>query len=171
MKKLVFIAILLTMMAGIAPAQNLQRLFDKYADDERFSYVSVGAGAFNLASVFAQMDNMEEKGKKMLGKMKGIKILSLESGNDDKLMQSLVNDFDRVIKSGNFEKVVEVRDKGERVNIFFQVTGKDNMDMVIFTREKNEVNLIWISGKMTREEMKELYSQHVGSPDLISLME
>ena len=53
---------------------------------------------------------------------------------------------------------VEVRDKGERVNIYYRVTGNDNADMLIITKEQNEFNCIWITGKMTKEEMMDTFS-------------
>jgi hypothetical protein len=142
-------------MALTANAQNLQKLFDKYGNDERFSYVSVGKGAMNMATMFGGMKGKE---KDMIGKMNGVKILSLESGSDERLIKNVLDDLDKIIASGNFESLAEVRDKGERVNIYVQSTGKDSSEMLIVTRDKNELNLIWISGRMTKEEMMKSFS-------------
>jgi hypothetical protein len=55
---------------------------------------------------------------------------------------------------------VEVRDKGERVNIYYRVTGADNADMLIINKSRREFSCIWIKGKMTREEMMKSFSEN-----------
>jgi len=92
--------------------------------------------------------------------MQKIRILTLEADANSQLMKSVVNDLDKVVDEGNFETAVEVRDKGERVNIYYRVIGDDNADMLIVTKEKNEFSVIWISGKMTKEEMMYSFSMN-----------
>jgi len=63
-----------------------------------------------------------------------------------------------VLAKGNFETAVEVRDKGERVNIYYRISDDNNADMLIVSKEKKEFSLIWISGKMSKEEMMKSFS-------------
>jgi hypothetical protein len=53
---------------------------------------------------------------------------------------------------------VSTRDKGERVNIYYRFSGKDDADMLIVTKEKGEFSVIWLNGKMTKEEMMHTFS-------------
>jgi hypothetical protein len=150
MKKLIILVAALFMIVAANQAQTLKSLFDKYADDERFEYVSVGKGMMNLASAFG---GIAKNDKEMMAKMRGIKILTLEANSDSPLMKAVERDLNQVIDDGDFEIAVEARDKGERVHIYYRVSGKDNADMLIVTKEKGELSLIWLTGKMTKEEM------------------
>ncbi len=157
MKKYIITIVTLFVITAAMQAQTLQKFFDKYADDERFEYVSVNKGMMNMASVFGGLAN-DAQG--VMSKMQGLKILTLEDKADSPLMLKVTKELDQIIDNGNFESAVEVREKGERVNIIYRVSGSDNVDMLIVTKEKNEFTCIWIKGKMTKEEMMKVFSQN-----------
>lgn len=131
-------------------AQSLQKFFDKYGDDERFQYVSVSKGLMNMASVFG---GLAKDDKKMMSKMQGLKILTLEENTESTFSKSVLKELYQIIENGNFETAVEVRDKGERVHIYYRISGNDDADMLLVTRDKSELSCIWIKGKMTKEEI------------------
>ena len=131
-------------------AQSLQKFFDKYGDDERFQYVSVSKGLMNMASVFG---GLAKDDKKMMSKMQGLKILTLEENTESTFSKSVMKELYQIIENGNFETAVEVRDKGERVHIYYRISGNDDADMLLVTRDKSELSCIWIKGKMTKEEI------------------
>ncbi len=157
MKKGIILIVSLFMLTAATQAQSLQKFFDKYADDERFQYVSVSKGIMNMVSVFGGLANNE---KEIMSKMQGLKILSLEENYDAQLMTKVMNELNQIVETGNFETAVEVREKGERVNILYRITGVDNVDMLIITKEKSEFSCIWIKGKMTKEEMMKVFSEN-----------
>ncbi|MDD4971634.1 MAG: DUF4252 domain-containing protein [Paludibacter sp.] len=156
MKKIMTLLAVFLLVAA-SQAQTLQSFFDKYGNDERFEYVSVGKGMMNIGHAFGgnKKDNNE-----MMSKMKSVKILTLNADANSTLMKSVVSELDQVVEKGNFETAVEARDKGERVHIYYRFTGKDNADMLIVTKEKGEFSLIWITGKMTKEEMMHTFSMN-----------
>lgn len=160
MKKLITMVAALFFLAMAAQAQTLQKFFDKYGDDERFQYVSVNKGMMNMASVFGGLAKDE---KRMMQKMQGIKILTLDADMESAFAKSFMRELNAVVEGGNFESAVEVRDKGERVNIYYRVTGADNADMLIINKSRREFSCIWIKGKMTREEMMKSFSEN-GTP-------
>jgi len=153
-KMLTLIAVLLFAVA--IQAQTLQSLFEKYSEDERFTYVTVGNGMMNLANVIGRHGH-SDKNKDMVSKMKTIKILTLEEGNIA-LSKSFMLELNKVLEAGKFETAVEARDKGERVHIYYRLNGKDNADMLIVSKDKSELSLIWISGKMSKDEMLQTFS-------------
>jgi len=156
MKKIMTIVAVLLMVAA-TQAQTLQSFFDKYSNDERFQYVSVGKGMMNLANVFGgNVKNNTE----IMSKMRSIKILSLNGEVASAFMKSVINEIDQIVSKGNFETAVESRDKGELVHIYYRLTGKDDADMLIITKEKGEFSLIWINGKMNKEEMMHTFSNN-----------
>jgi hypothetical protein len=170
MKRIVTTVAILIALIFSGQAQTLQKFFDKYADDERFQYVAISKGMMNMASVFGGMAKDE---KKMMQKMNGLKILSLDADAESQIMKSVVREMDQIVNSGEFESAVEARDKGERVNIYYRVSGSNNADMLIITREKTGFNCIWIKGNMTKEELMNSFSKggdtiHIGFIDNFS---
>jgi len=170
MKKMITIVVTLLLLSAATQAQTLQKFYDKYGDDERFQYVSVNKGMMNMASVFGGLAKDE---KKMMQKMNGLKILSLDADAESQIMKSVVREMDQIVNSGEFESAVEARDKGERVNIYYRVSGSNNADMLIITREKTGFNCIWIKGNMTKEELMNSFSKggdtiHIGFIDNFS---
>ncbi len=164
MKKIMTLVAIWLITSMAAQAQTLKGFFDKYADDERFQYVSINRGMINMGSMIAGISRSDAK---IFSKMNNLKILSFTAGNNQQeFLKSVEQELQKIIENGKFESAVEVRDKGERVNIYYRVTGKDNADMLIVTREKNEFNCIWISGRMSMEELMNSFSslQTMGIP-------
>ena len=166
MKKIIFL-VLAFFAVTAASGQTLQKFFDKYADDERFQYVSINNGLMNMASVLGGVAKEE---KKMMSKMQNMKILTLEGDTESSFVKSVFNELNAIVENGNFETVVEVREKGERVNIYYRIVGENNADMLIITKEKGEFTCIWIKGKMTREEMMNSISSNQFEIDELSML-
>ena len=142
------------LMVAASQAQTLQSLFDKYREDEHFEYVSVGKGMMNTGRFFGR----HRENNNIKPKMRSTKILTLKTDAGSELMKSFEKELDQVVEKGNFETVVETRNKGERTNIYYRLSGKDNADMLIVTKEKGEFSLIWFNGNMTKEEMMHTFS-------------
>jgi len=140
----------LTLIAATTNAQTLKSIFNKYSNDERFEYVSIGKGMLAMAKIFGDTD---DKSAEVLSKIKGLKILTLIDGFDDTLQNEVIREINKVIDAESFETLVEVRDKTERLNIYIQVTGKDDADMLVVTKDESELSVIWIKGKLTPEEL------------------
>lgn len=155
MKKTILLLVSLLFTAITIQAQSLQKFYDKYADDERFQYVSINRGMINLGSIVSGISKSDQKN---LSKLNGLKILTLEAASESVIMRNTIREIEQIVSNGKFESAVEVRDKGERVNIYYRVTCNDNADMLIITKEQNEFNCIWITGKMTKEEMMDSFS-------------
>ena len=154
MKKMITIVVTLLLLSAATQAHTLQKFYDKSGDDERFQYVSVNKGMMNMASVFGGMAKDE---KNMVGKMQGLKILTLDENADSPFAKAIVKELYQIIEGSNFETAVEVRDKGERVNIFYRVVGADNADMLVVTKDKSEFSCIWIKAKMTKDEISKVF--------------
>ena len=145
MKKTVTIAVLCLMTLVNAQAKKIQDLFDKYGDDERFTYVSVGKGAMNMVSGFVDFAKISSEEKELISKINGVKILTLESEADEKLMNTIMLEMDKIVKDGQFESLAEVRDKSDRINVYMQ-TNKNTAELLIVVKDKKEMSLIWLSG-------------------------
>lgn len=142
-KKILFVIALIALAVNMQARKSIEAVFEKYADDERFTYVSVGRGAINMVKSLVDLDEMTSKEKSIIENVTGLKILTLESKteNEDKLAKNIVSDIYRVVKTDQYDVVAEVREKGERVTIY---TAKNNKEMLLITNKANEMSLIWI---------------------------
>jgi hypothetical protein len=141
--KIIFVISLISLAVNIKAQKIIEAVFEKYADDERFTYVSVGRGAVNMVKSLVDLDEMTSKEKSIIENVTGLKILTLESKteNEEKLAKNIVSDIYRVVKTDQYDVVAEVREKGERVTIY---TAKNNKEMLLITNKANEMSLIWI---------------------------
>jgi hypothetical protein len=158
MKKITILVATLLMMAIAAQAQEIQKIIDKYSDDERFTYVSVGSSLIDLGMNFLKDTKIEGlKAKKdALSKLKGIRVLNLESNTDEKIMKALVGDLTKAIRADSkAETLVEVKDKGESTNIYFTSEG-----LLIITKEPNELTVVCILGEISKQWIQELVSKN-----------
>jgi len=99
-------------------------------------------------------DNVKVEGmdKEALSKLKGVRVLTLESKTEGKLMKSLLDDLTKALRSDpKAETLVETRDKGNVTSIFFTSEG-----MLIVTKETNEITIVFILGEITKKWMQEI---------------
>ncbi len=149
MKKIIMVAVatILMLLTG-ANAQSLHRLFEKYDNDSRFESVSVGKFLFSLALISGDLDANE---RELLSNLRKIRILTTKDIQNRDFANGVMQDLDKVIGSGNYESMVEVRDKGERVNIYTKMAGNNYTDLLIAVKDAGAISLIWLNGKLPKE--------------------
>lgn len=155
MKKITILAAMLLLMATVAQAQAIQRIFDKYSSDERFSYVSVGSGLMDLGASFMK-DNIkiDTDAKEALQKMKGVRVLTLEANGDGKT-KSVIDEFMQAIRADSkSEALVETREKGETTNIFFTSEG-----LLILTKDEEDLTVVNILGEFSKQWLGDFVSK------------
>ena len=67
------------------------------------------------------------------------------------IQRSIYNNFIDKIKSDNFEQLLTVREKSERVNIFSREKNGYIRDILIIVAEKDEFSLVNLKGKFSQE--------------------
>ena len=146
--KLFLIAFFAMPFIMTAKGQDLDAVFKKYDKNNDVEVVSINKAMLSFAGMFA-----EKEDKNVISKIDGIKVLTLNS-TEKTTGEDLMNDIKKVVDKGNYESLVEVRDKGERVNIYYSQKDKGKADLLIVTSESDELNVIWITGKLTKEEFE-----------------
>jgi len=160
MKRIISIlAIAFIMLFASAKAQSLNHFFNKYDNDSRFESVSVGKFLLNLA-LFS--GDLQPSDRDMISKIKKIKILTTKNGYEPEFAESVMLDLNNTINKGNFENLVEVRDKGDHVNIYTRFSGDNFTDLLIAVKEPDEISLIWISGKISRDFIEKIQKNQNG---------
>lgn len=149
MKRLFFIGALMLILSVSAHSQELKHFFQKYGKDDRFEFVTVNKSLFTLGIMFSS--DMSDDEKDMLKGIEQVKILNSKQGIEKKQSDLIMKDLKKVIDNGDFESVVEVRDKGEHLYIYTQTGRKKKGDFLLVTNDNESLNLIWIEGKISRK--------------------
>ncbi len=166
MKKIIMVTVAtILMLLTSANAQSLQRFFEKYDDDSRFESVSVGKFLFSLALISNDMDANE---RELLSNLKKIRILTTNDVQNRDFTNNVMKDLDKVVNSGNYESLVEVRDKGERVNIYTKMSGDNYTDLLIAVKDAGEISLIWLNGKLPKKFVDQI-QQDANNDELANL--
>lgn len=156
MKKILISTLMLICAITFVQSQSLKEFFEKYQDDERLEYVNLSNGIFNM---IPQIMGAENDDLKKMSKLNNMKILSAEGAANASLGEKMEKELQQIIRNGNFQKDLEARDKGEKAYIYHRLNGKDNADMLIVSKEKEEFSVIWITGKMTKEEIQKAFPE------------
>lgn len=138
------------MATTTANAQTIKDFFDRYSQDERFDYVSIGREMIGLAGVFSAADTTAMN---TLDRISGMRILTLTDGFDDSLMQDVRQEAEALVRNGHFDTLAEVRSGGERVNVYRRAAIEGDDDLLVVTQDEAELTLIWIQGKLSAEEL------------------
>lgn len=138
------------MATTTANAQTIKDFFDRYSQDERFDYVSIGREMIGLAGVFSAADTTAMN---TLDRISGMRILTLTDGFDDSLMQDVRQEAEALVRNGHFDTLAEVRSGGERVNVYRRTATEGDDDLLVVTQDETELTLIWIQGKLSAEEL------------------
>lgn len=153
MKKTFVLFIAIFVFATASQAQDINKVFKKYSTDEHFEYVSVGSLLMKLAKKFVpgEFDNL-------MSRMKGMKILTLSQTEENaSLFLKFQDDVTKLTANKSFETMVASRSKTDKTSIYRRITKTDNADVLIVIQNSNEVNLIWFSGKATKEELDKFF--------------
>lgn len=151
MKKLVLILAILLPMAVVAQKSPVDKLFEKYANKQGFTTVSISGKLLGFAS---QMDTGDEEISEMLSQLSGVRILSVEdselAGSPD-FYTELNNDgfFD----NNEFEVLMEVTESDEVVRFLARDAGNGKFSDLILVVGGDESALISISGIIDPENI------------------
>ena len=141
-------------MASIAmQAQDYKSLYQKYSDDERVTAVYISPAMFKLIGKIPEVkieDNGVDFGP-MIKSMTGFYLLQTE---DKDLADKIFKDVSKVVNGHKFETLMEVKDKGERVNVF-SLGDKNFLKSLLFTAfQGNETTFISIDGLIKRDDVE-----------------
>lgn len=151
-RKKIFMICSVVLLSISLYAQDISSIMNKYGKVENVELVNVNNFMLTVARTLA-----DKESKQVLKKITGIKVLTADSSAN---VGNLISDINNATTRQNYEKVVEVRDKGETVNIYFKELSKNKTELLVVNNEKSgTVNLILISGNITPEEFEKLNSK------------
>lgn len=126
---------------AIVSAQQIEKIFDKYQEDERFEYIykkltNNKSGLENLEDAFdSRTSSLDRNAKRML-------ILHTK---DKALEKRFTNEVDEALKRDKFENVSYVRNRKNRVSEYYR-DSKKGIDKVQFIDNgSHNIILVWRS--------------------------
>jgi len=147
MKKIVLLFIMFLGFIGTQQAQTLDQFFDKYCKNDKFTYVSVGKGMMNAVENYADLDEEPE------GTIpNSVKILTLEDVTtvNAALAKQIIAEISNIMNTDNFEKTLEVRDKGDETYMYSKKYENRETEQLLIDINEEELNIIWTKGKKNK---------------------
>ena len=152
MKRIIIIAsILLVSLA--AKAQDYKSLYQKYSDEENVTAVYISPAMFKLIGKLPEVHINEDDVDfaPLIKSMTGFYMLQTE---DMDLAEKISKDISRGVAGKKFELLMEVKEKGEKVNIF-SLGDKEYLKSLVLTAfQGDETVFISIDGLMKRDDVE-----------------
>jgi hypothetical protein len=158
MKKiLLFIALVCGFsLSALAQEDAIQKFFSKYMEDDRFSRVYISPKMMQMAGGFlknnAGGDKEAEELGILLGKIKGIRILSSEEVNGASLYKEVLGTLTR----NKYEELMDVQDKGSNLKFMVREEGGLVRELTMISGGGTSFSLISLLGKFTYEDLNML---------------
>ena len=136
----ILLAIMLMMTSINAQAQK--NPFDKFSDYEDVTYIFISEAMLKLVGTTAipSIDGIDIN--EIGSKLKSIQIITSEKHTKNSLKSEAMS----IIKKESYEKLIQVSEKDNKVDIYFK-DGKKNSIIVMINDEKDDTVLIVFSGE------------------------
>lgn len=136
----ILVAIMLMMTSINAQAQK--NPFDKFSDYEDVTYIFISEAMLKLVGTTAipSIDGIDIN--EIGSKLKSIQIITSEKCTKNSLKSEAMS----IIKKDSYEKLIQVSEKDNKVDIYFK-DGKKNSIIVMVNDEKDDTVLIVFSGE------------------------
>jgi hypothetical protein len=151
--KLILVMIVLT--ACSLKAQTVDRLIEKYSTNKSFEYVSISKGLFNLTQWLGG-SNIDKDTKEVLGRIKSMKILTLNTTTNSEAKKSFQNELDRLLKKSSYEQMMVTRNKSDESTVYGYTDAKGVSQLLIIAKSETEMSLIVMKGNLTHEDLEKI---------------
>ena len=155
--KTIIAAAMFLLSSSWALAQNdaISRFFDKYAEDESFTQVTVTAKMFSL---FADLDLENEKDKELaeaVSQVKGLRVLSKDDISREEA-RALYKEALSKVPVKEYEELMSVRDS--ETNMKFLIKEKDGIvnELFMVMHGKDEFVLLSLVGEIDLKQISRL---------------
>ena len=154
MKKLLLILAVVLPMAVLAQKTPVDKLFDKYANQEGMTTVNLTE---QLLQLLSQFDTGEESTNNVLAGLKGIRVLSIE---DEELNKKI--DFytelgkEDFFKSNNYEPLMVVTEDNEIIRFMAKDVSAGKLTDLLLVISGDENTLIYIKGTVNLKDIGQI---------------
>lgn len=149
------LAPVLIFLASALPAQNdaINRFFNQYMEDERFTVVFVSPKMFSLVSKISTDDDDWEKFREAIGGLTGLRVLTADSITTGLAMykEALAK-----VPTAEYSELLTVRDGKENVRIWVKDSGNIINELLLLVGAPDEFVLLSLTGAIDLDKISEL---------------
>jgi len=155
MKKLLVLLPLFYLLAAAAPAQNdaINRFFQQYMEDERFTVVFVSPKMFSLVSKISTDDPEWEKVREVVGGLTGLRVLTSDSLDNGLPMYK---EALGKVPASEYSELLTVRDGTENVRIWVKDSGNIINELLLLVGSPDEFVLLSLTGTIDLDKISSL---------------
>ena len=156
-RTIISITTILIVCSFSTQAQNnaIDKYYAQYADDERFTKVSISSKMFSLFTNFNLEDESEQQVVETISKLKGLKMLI---GNEIENAHSIYGDV--ISKpSKQMEELMTVEKKDQELIFFISETNGTISELLMCSYESQNVIILSLIGDIDLQEIAELSSK------------
>ena len=147
------LTLIISMVAISAFGQDYKTIYQKYSDDDRVTAVYISPAMFKMIGKLSEV-KIEENGldlAPMIKSMTGFYMLQTE---DSSLAEKISKDVTRIVGGGKFETLMEIKDKGQKVNILSLGDDQFLKSLLLTVFDSGESVFIGIDGLMNRADVE-----------------
>ncbi|MBR6370242.1 MAG: DUF4252 domain-containing protein [Bacteroidaceae bacterium] len=156
MKRTILFTVALLITAAMF-AQSGRNIYNKYSDAKDVSAVYISPVMLRLMGQLPDMEMGDEHINitSIIRTMTGFYLINSEN---TEINNSISSDVNKMVKTGRYEMLMEIKDNGETVHIY--IVGKeDNVTSLVFTaQEEGEYTFICLDGQMSRQQLENILS-------------
>jgi hypothetical protein len=156
MKKLTLVLATLAISLSMMAQQTvIDKYFDKFADNNRFTKVTINQKMFSLFANFEGGTEEETEFMQAISKLDGLKILVADSCDNPK---ELFTKTSKDIKNAGYEELMSVKDADE--DVIFSIKEKDGVvsELIMLVGGKEEFVLLSLYGEINLKDVSKIAS-------------
>lgn len=144
MKKIILLTI--TCLLAVT-AWGQSSFYKKYAGYKEVSKVYISSSLFSLMGDNSELEISSQIN--VAGIIQNLDGLYILSTSNQKVIAEMRKDFEKQIKSGEFEVLMEIEDGDDKVIMYMQKQGTLITDLYICADDYDDFAIIYLSGKIT----------------------
>ncbi len=137
---------------ALAQGNAIDKYFTEYADDDRFTKVSISSKMFNLFTNISADDPEEKQVIETVSKLKGLKMLV---GNELSEAKTLYKSINNTAASA-YEELMTVENKDQELIFYINETDGKIAELVMISYEKNQLIILSLIGNIDLQELSKL---------------
>ncbi|MBO4498654.1 MAG: DUF4252 domain-containing protein [Bacteroidaceae bacterium] len=163
MKRIVLLITAILLTAGVS-AQSGKGIYNKYSDAKDVSAVYISPAMLRLVGKLPDMEigDGEVNLTPIIKAMSGFYLISSENKS---VSSAIRDDVRKLVKSGDYEMMMEVKEDGQTVHIYTLSKDDTITNLVFLAYEPEECTFICIEGNMSKSELEKAIASAISEYD------
>ena len=156
MKKMIIAALMLFSISTFA--QSGKSVYNKYSEAPGVSAVYISPAMFRMIGRLPDME-MADEDINLSPIIKSLNGFYLIDSENQEINDSLRQDVETMVKKGEYELMMEVKEDGEIVHIYTLGSEKELTGLVLLEFEPGSCTFICLDGRVSRDQFEDLIAE------------